>query len=72
MIQPDRTTLNSKVLKQLLFLLQRFGDLLSNARYRLVQLMTMSAADFVDQSFAMDVLTTRMSASVCTGGCMGL
>src|ERR1700682_5939877 len=49
MVPPDPTTLNPKDLKQLNFLLQRFRELSSDERYTLVQLMTMSSADFLDQ-----------------------
>ncbi|PYT55540.1 MAG: amine oxidase, partial [Acidobacteria bacterium] len=51
MVPPDPTTLNPKDLKQLHFLLQRFRELSSDERYTLVQLMTMSSADFLDQWF---------------------
>src|ERR1700686_1640141 len=47
MVPPDPTTLNPKDLKQLHFLLQRFRELSSDERYTLVQLMTMSSADFL-------------------------
>src|SRR5437016_11384603 len=46
MIPPDPTTLNPRDLKQFHFLLQRFRELSSDERYTLVQLMTMSSADF--------------------------
>jgi len=51
MIPPDPTTLKPGDLRQLHFLLQRFRALSSDERYTLVQLMTMSAADFLDQRF---------------------
>src|SRR2546428_244361 len=63
MVPPDPTTLNPKDLKQLHFLLQRFRELSSDERYTLVQLMTMSSADFLDQWFETDVLKATMSAS---------
>src|SRR6266478_5357198 len=63
MIPPDPTTLNPKDLHRLYFLLQRFRSLSSDERYTLVQLMTMSAADFLDQWFETDVLKATMSAS---------
>jgi phytoene dehydrogenase-like protein len=62
MIPPDPTTLNPKDLKQLNFLLQRFRELSSEERYTLVQLMTMSAADFLDQWFETDVLKSARQA----------
>jgi phytoene dehydrogenase-like protein len=72
MIPPDPTTLNPKDLKQLHFLLQRFRDLSSDERYTFVQLMTMSAADFLDQWFETDVLKATMSASGIIGTFLGI
>jgi len=40
--------------------MQRFRDLSSDERYTLIQLMTMSAADFLDQWFETDVLKATM------------
>src|SRR6516225_6557272 len=56
MIPPDPTTLHPRDLKQFHFLLQRFRELSSDERYTLVQLMTMSSADFLDQWFETDAL----------------
>src|SRR5467141_39976 len=72
MVPPDPTTLNPKDLKQLHFLLQRFRELSSDERYTLVQLMTMSAADFLDQWFETDVLKATMSASGIIGTFLGI
>src|SRR5260370_10065331 len=72
MVPPDPTTLNPKDLKQLHFLLQRFRSLSSDERYTLVQLMTMSAADFLDQWFETDVLKSTMSASGLIGTFLGI
>jgi phytoene dehydrogenase-like protein len=72
MIPPDPTTLKPKDLKQLHFLLQRFRALSSDERYTLVQLMTMSAADFLDQWFETDVLKATMSASGIIGTFLGI
>ena len=72
MIPPDPTTLHLKDLKQLNFLLQRFRELSSEERYTLVQLMTMSAADFLDQWFETDVLKATMSASGIIGTFLGI
>src|SRR6202795_2774100 len=72
MIPPDPTTLNPRDLKQLHFLMQRFRDLASDERYTLVQLMTMSAADFLDQWFETDVLKATMSASGIIGTFLGI
>ena len=72
MIPPDPTTLKPKDLKQLHFLLQRFRNLSSDERYTLVQLMTMSAADFLNQWFETDVLKATMSASGIIGTFLGI
>ncbi len=72
MVPPDPTTLNPKDLKQLHFLLQRFRELSSDERYTLVQLMTMSSADFLDQWFETDVLKATMSASGIIGTFLGI
>jgi len=72
MIPPDPTTLNPRDLKQLHFLLQRFRELSSDERYTLVQLMTMSAADFLDQWFETDALKATMSASGIIGTFLGI
>ena len=72
MIPPDPTTLNPKDLKQLHFMLQRFRELSSDERYTLIQLMTMSAADFLDQWFETDVLKATMSASGTIGTFLGI
>ena len=72
MIPPDPTTLNPKDLKQLNFLVQRFRELSSEERYTLVQLMTMSSADFLDQWFETDVLKATMSASGIIGTFLGI
>src|SRR6202045_3070815 len=72
MIPPDPTTLNPKDLKQLNFMLQRFRELSSDERYTLIQLMTMSSADFLDQWFETDVLKATMSASGIIGTFLGI
>src|SRR6201988_3782138 len=72
MIPPDPTTLKPKDLMQLNFLMQRFRALSSDERYTLVQLMTMSAADFLDQWFETDVLKATMSASGIIGTFLGI
>ena len=72
MIPPDPTTLKPADLKQLHFLMQRFRSLSSDERYTLVQLMTMSAADFLDQWFETDVLKATMSASGIIGTFLGI
>src|ERR1700741_5188959 len=72
MVPPDPTTLKPKDLKQLHFLLQRFRGLSSDERYTLIQLMTMSAADFLDQWFETDALKATMSASGIIGTFLGI
>ena len=72
MIPPDPTTLNPKDLHRLYFLGQRFRELSSDERYTLIQLMTMSAADFLDQWFETDVLKATMSASGVIGTFLGI
>src|SRR6202040_751913 len=72
MVPPDPTTLNPRNLKQLHFLMQRFRQLSSDERYTLIQLMTMSSADFLDQWFETDVLKATMSASGIIGTFLGI
>ena len=72
MIPPDPTALKPKDLMQLHSLLQRFRALSSDERYTLVQLMTMSAADFLGQWFETDVLKATMSASGIIGTFLGI
>src|ERR1700736_3618472 len=72
MIPPGPATPNPKDLKQLHFLLQRFHELSSDERYTLVQLMTMSSVDFLDQWFETDVLKATMSASGIIGTFLGI
>src|SRR3954447_18605204 len=72
MIPPDPTTLKPRDLMQLNFLMQRFRQLSSDERYTLIQLMTMSAADFLDQWFETDVLKATMSASGIIGTFLGI
>jgi phytoene dehydrogenase-like protein len=72
MAPPDPTTLNPRDLKHLYLLGQRFRALSSSERYNLVQLMTMSAAEFLDQWFETDVLKATMSASGIIGTFLGI
>jgi phytoene dehydrogenase-like protein len=72
MVPPDPTSLHPKELRKLLFLARRFQKLASEDRYNLVQLMTMSAADFLDQWFETDVLKATMSASGIIGTFLGV
>ncbi len=72
MTPPDPTTLDPRDLKRLIVLGRRFRALASDEKYNLVQLMTMSAADFLDQWFETDVLKATMSASGIIGTFLGI
>jgi len=72
MTPPDPTTLNLKGLRDLLFLGRRFQKLPYADQYNQVQLMTMSAVDFLDQWFETDVLKATMSASGIIGTFLGV
>src|ERR1700704_634549 len=72
MTPPDPTSLNPKGLKDLLFLGRRFQKLPDEDKYNQVQLMTMSAVDFLDQWFETDVLKATMSASGIIGTFLGV
>ena len=72
MLPPDPTSLDPRGLKQLLFLLQRFRRLPRADQYNQIQLMTMSAVDFLDQWFETDVLKATMSASGIIGTFLGV
>ena len=56
----------------MLFLGRRFRGLSAGDRYNQVQLMTMSAVDFLDQWFETDVLKATMSASGIIGTFLGV
>ena len=72
MVPPDPATLNPKELMKMLFLGRRFQGLASEDKYNQVQLMTMSAIDFLDQWFETDVLKATMSASGIIGTFLGV
>ena len=72
MIPPDPTSLNPRELLKVLSLGRRFRALADVDRYNLVQLMTMSATDFLDQWFETDVLKATMSASGIIGTFLGV
>src|SRR5262249_44419281 len=69
---PDPTSLSPRDLLKLLFLGRRFRRLPDVDRYNQLQLMTMSAADFLDQWFETDVLKATMSASGIIGTFLGV
>jgi len=72
MVPPDPTKLSYSELSKLLFLGRRFQSLPGPDKYNQVQLMTMSAADFLDQWFETDVLKATMSASGIIGTFLGV
>src|SRR5579859_4267729 len=72
MVPPDPTTLNPRELMKLLFIGRRFQGMTSYDKYNQVQLMTMSAIDFLDQWFETDVLKATMSASGIIGTFLGV
>jgi phytoene dehydrogenase-like protein len=72
MTPPDPTALGIKGLQDLLFLGKRFQKLPYNDKYNQVQLLTMSAVDFLDQWFETDVLKATMSASGIIGTFLGV
>src|ERR1017187_1595975 len=72
MTPPDPLTLDPRELMKLLFLGKRFRGLADGDRYNQVQLMTMSAIDFLDQWFETDVLKATMSASGIIGTFLGV
>jgi phytoene dehydrogenase-like protein len=72
MVPPEPTTLNPRELMKLLFIGRRFQGLSSEDKYNQVQLMTMSAVDFLDQWFETDVLKATMSASGIIGTFLGV
>jgi phytoene dehydrogenase-like protein len=72
MVPPDPATLNPRELMKLLFIGRRFQGMSSEDKYNQVQLMTMSAAGFLDQWFETDVLKATMSASGIIGTFLGV
>ena len=72
MTAPDPTSLALKGLRDLLAIARRFQRLPAEDKYNQVQLMTMSAADFLDQWFETDVLKATMSASGIIGTFLGV
>jgi len=72
MLPPDPTSLHPRGLKELLFLARRFRSLSRQDQYNQLQLMTMSASDFLDQWFETDVLKATMSASGIIGTFLGV
>jgi phytoene dehydrogenase-like protein len=72
MTPPDPRSLKPKGLRDLHFLGKRFQNLPAEDQYNQVQLMTMSAVDFLDQWFETDALKATMSASGIIGTFLGV
>src|SRR5213075_1688957 len=72
MTPPDPASLSPKGLLDLLGMGRRFQKLSAEDKYNQVQLMTMSAVDFLDQWFETDVLKATMSASGIIGTFLGV
>jgi len=72
MVPPDPFSLDLAGFGRLLDLGRRFRRLSRPGQHRLLQLMTMSAADMLDQWFETDVLKATMSASGIIGTFLGV
>ena len=72
MLPPDPTSLDPRGLLELLSMGKRFRDMRFHDRVNQVQLLTMSAVDFLDQWFETDVLKATMSASGIIGTFLGV
>src|ERR671938_611269 len=72
MTPPDPTSMDPRGLMDLLFLGRRFRALSEQDQYNQVQLMTMSAVDFLDQWFETNVLKATMAASGIIGTFLGV
>jgi phytoene dehydrogenase-like protein len=71
-VPPDPTGLDPRPLLPLAGLVRQFTRLPEDQRAVFVQLMTMSAADFLDQWFETDALKATMSASGIIGTFLGI
>jgi phytoene dehydrogenase-like protein len=72
MTPPDPMSLDPRELTKLLFVGRRFRALGAEDRRNQIQLMTMSAIDFLDQWFETDVLKATMAASGIIGTFLGV
>ena len=72
MTPPDPTRPGLNGIRDLMGLGNRFRHLSTRDRYNQLQLMTMSAVDFLDQWFETDVLKATMSASGIIGTFLGV
>jgi phytoene dehydrogenase-like protein len=69
---PDPTSLEPRGLLELLAIGKRFRAMRHHDRVNQIQLLTMSAVDFLDQWFETDVLKATMSASGIIGTFLGV
>jgi phytoene dehydrogenase-like protein len=69
---PDPTILRPATVRSLGAIARRFRDLPEDSQYTLLQLMTMSAVDFLDQWFETDALKATMAASGIIGTFLGV
>jgi phytoene dehydrogenase-like protein len=72
MTPPDPTSLDPRGLLELFSIGKRFRAMRQHDRVNQVQLLTMSAVDFLDQWFETDVLKATMSASGIIGTFLGV
>ena len=72
MTPPDPLARDPREILKLASLARRFQGLAGADRYNQIQLMTMSAVDFLDQWFETDVLKATMSASGIIGTFLGV
>jgi phytoene dehydrogenase-like protein len=72
MLPPDPTSLDPRGLLQLFAMGKRFRNMRFHDRVNQIQLLTMSAVDFLDQWFETDVLKATMSASGIIGTFLGV
>jgi phytoene dehydrogenase-like protein len=72
MTPPDPMTRDPRELMKLAALASRFRGLSGEERRNYLQLMTMSAADFLDRWFETDILKATMSASGIIGTFLGV
>jgi phytoene dehydrogenase-like protein len=72
MTPPDLTSFNPAELAGLLPLLRHFRELSEENKLRLIKMMTMSAADFLDEWFESGVLKAPMSVSGIIGTFLGV
>jgi phytoene dehydrogenase-like protein len=72
MTPPDPTSLHPRGWLELLSVFRRFRGMRSHDRVNQIQLLTMSAVEFLDQWFETDVLKATMSASGIIGTFLGV